>query len=40
MKKTYLHLRNTYGYQTWQRGNLRLEDPMHEVTLPFDHMVT
>ena len=35
MKKTYLHLRNTYGYQTWQHGNLRLEDPMHEVTLLF-----
>ena len=31
-EKALIHFLNTYGHQTWQRGNLQSEDPTHLVT--------
>ena len=39
-KNFYLYLHNTYNHQTWQNGNLQSKDPTHEVTWPFNHVVT
>ena len=36
----YLQFHNTYGYQTWQSGNLRWGDAMQLFTWTFDHVVT
>ena len=39
-KNLHLQFHNIYGHQTWQSGNLWLEDPTHLVKPPFDNAVT
>ena len=38
-KTLCLHFHNIYGHQTWQSGNLPLEDLTHQVMWPFDYVV-
>ena len=40
LKHLYLHFHNTYGHQTWQGGNLPLEDPTYLVRWSFDNVAT
>ena len=39
-KNLYLHFHSTYGYQTWQGGNLLSEDLTYLVSWPVDNVVT
>ena len=38
-KSLYLYLKSTYGYQTWQDGDILWETPNHKVILRFNQVI-